>query len=74
MTVVIMAPPQECFAVSMSQQEAGLGAFYLSLFGKDVAKGQSLTGHARMVFGKNISDERALQKYQEYLAAGGQKP
>jgi hypothetical protein len=58
----------------MSQQEAGLGAFYLSLFGKDVAKGQSLTGHARMVFGKNISAEQALQKYEEYLAASGHKP
>lgn len=66
-TVVIMAPPEDCFAVSMSQQEAGLGAFYLSLFGKDVKKGQSLTGHARLIFGKNITDEQALQKYQEYL-------
>jgi hypothetical protein len=73
-TVVIMAPPQDCFAVSMSQQEAGLGAFYLSLFGKDVAKGQSVTGHARMVFGKNISDEQAVQKYQEYVAASAHKP
>ena len=66
-TVLIMAPPKDCFAVSMSQQEAGLGAFYLSLFGKDVKKGESLTGHARMIFGKNITDVQAVQKYQEYL-------
>lgn len=66
-TVLIMAPPEDCFAVSMSQQKAGLGAFYLSLFGKDVQKGQTLTGRARMVFGKNTTSEQALQKYQEYL-------
>jgi hypothetical protein len=66
-TVLIMAPPEDCFAVSVSQQEAGLGAFYLSLFGKDVKKGQSLTGHARLIFGKGTTEEQALQKYQEYL-------
>jgi len=66
-TVLIMAPPEDCFAVSASQQEAGLGAFYLSLFGKDVKKGQSLTGHARLVFGKNITDDQAVKRYQEYL-------
>ena len=66
-TAVIMALPEDCFAVSMSQQEAGLGAFYLSLFGKDVKKGQSLTARARMVFGRNITPEQAVQKYQDYL-------
>jgi len=66
-TVLIMAPPEDCFAVSMSQQEAGLGALYLSLFGKDVKQGQTLTGHARLVFGKNTTDAQILQKYQEYL-------
>lgn len=66
-TVLIMAPPEDCFAVSVSQQEAGLGAFYLSLFGKDVKNGQTLTGHARLIFGKNITEEQALQRYQQYL-------
>ena len=66
-TVLIMAPPEDCFALSMSQQEAGLGAYYLSLFGKDVKRGQSLTGHARLVFGRNITDDQALEKYQQYL-------
>ncbi len=64
---IIMAPPEDCFAVSMFEQNAGLGCYYLSLFGKDVKKGQTLTGHARMVFGKNITDGQAIQKYQEYL-------
>jgi len=66
-TAVIMAPPEDCFAVSMFEQKSGLGCYYLSLFGKDVKKGQTLTGHARMVFGRNITDGQAVQKYQEYL-------
>jgi hypothetical protein len=65
--VVIMAPPEDCFAVSMFEQNSGLGCYYLSLFGKDVKKGQTLIGHARMVFGKNITNDQALKKYQEYL-------
>jgi hypothetical protein len=66
-TVLIMAPPEDCFAVSTSAQEAGLGAFYLSLFGKDVQKDQTLKSRPRMVFGKDFTDEQALARYQEYL-------
>jgi hypothetical protein len=66
-TAVIMSPPTDCFAVSVSEQMAGLGAFYLSLFGKDVKKGQSLTGRARIVFGTNITDEQAVQLYEKYV-------
>ena len=66
-TVVIMSPPEDCFAVSMFEQNSGLGCYYLSLFGKDAKKGQTLIGHARMVFGKNITEEQAIQKYQDYL-------
>ncbi len=71
-TVLLMAAPEDCFALSMSEQQAKLGAFYLSLFGKDVKKGQTLTAHARLVFGKNIADAQAVQKYKEYLKDLGQ--
>ncbi len=65
-TVLIMAPPEDCFAVSMSERENPLGAFYLSLFGQDVKRGQTLTGHVRLVFGINITGDLAIQKYQDY--------
>ncbi len=54
-------------ACIMFEQNSGLGCYYLSLFGKDVKKGQTLIGHARMAFGKNITEEQAIQKYQDYL-------
>jgi hypothetical protein len=66
-TVLLMAPPEDCFALSTCQQSSPLGAFYLSLFGKDIQRGQTLIGHARLVFGKNITDSQAVARYAEYL-------
>lgn len=66
-TVILMSPPDSCFAIGMTQQDSDSGAFYQSLFGKDVKQGQTLTAHVRMVFGKNITDGQAIQRYQEYL-------
>ncbi len=67
-TVVFMAPPEDCFAVSAMVPPNGGGAFYLSLFGKDLQKGQSLTGRARLVFGKNLTDAQVVQAYEKYVA------
>lgn len=66
-TVLLMAPPADCIALSMTQQEAWLGAFYLNLWGKDVRKGQTLTSRPRLVFGRNLTEEQAVQEYAEYL-------
>jgi hypothetical protein len=66
-TVLMLAPPQDCFALSMSQQESGLGADYLSLFGQDARRGQALTAHGRMVVGRRITTEQAVTKYREFL-------
>jgi len=65
-TVLFMAAPDDCFAISMSEQESKLGAFYLSLFGQDIKSGRTLVGHVRLVFGKNITEAQALQKYADY--------
>lgn len=66
-TVLIMAPPEDCFGLFTPEQKNPLGSFYFTLWGKDVAKGQTLTSRPRLVFGKNITDEQAVAKYQEYL-------
>gem|GEM_PF-212103 len=67
-TVLLMSPPEDCFAVSSAFNDQGLFALYLSLFGKDVKKNESLIGRARLVFGKNTSDEKAIEAYQKYLS------
>ncbi|HWD20608.1 MAG TPA: hypothetical protein VHB20_15175 [Verrucomicrobiae bacterium] len=66
-TALIMAPASDCFAVSMAQEEAKLGSFYLSFFGVDAKPGDTLVGHARLVFGKDITEGQAMARYGDYV-------
>ncbi len=40
---------------------------YLSIFGRDIKSGQTEQARTRLVFGHNISDEEAIQRYRDYL-------
>ena len=77
LTAVLMAPPEDCFAVSVPYNKeppdnvAAHGSVYLSLFGRDVAAGQTVTAHCRLIIAKDLSDEVILQRYQGYLEGRG---
>lgn len=77
LTAVLMAPPSDCFAVSVPYNKtppdnvAGHGSVYLSLFGYDVAAGRTVTAHCRLIIAKDLSDEMILQRYREYLKERG---
>jgi hypothetical protein len=73
-TVLLMSPPDDCFALSATKPSWGQGAYYLSLFGKDVAGGQTVVAHVRLVFGRNVSDADAIRKYADYLKELGIHP
>ncbi len=64
---VVMAPPEECFAVLMPYGEEGHRSLYLSLFGRDVRAGEAATARARLVICRNLSDGQAVRMYQAYL-------
>jgi hypothetical protein len=74
LTAVLMSPPEDCFAVSASYNKeppdgvAGHRSLYLSLFGRDLAAGQSATARCRLIIVKNLSDEAILERYKQYLA------
>lgn len=68
LTALLMAPPSDCFAVSMPYGEEGHRSVYLSLFGKDLAPGQTVTSRTRLVIGRGISDEQAINLYRAYFA------
>lgn len=68
-TAVLMSPPSDCFAISMPYGEESHRSVYLSLFGKDLAAGQSATAHARLAFGRGIDDEQAVALYRQYLGS-----
>jgi len=73
LTAVFMSPPEDCFALSAPYNKqppdgvAGHRALYLSLFGRDLAAGQTATARCRLILGKDLSDEAILHRYQQYL-------
>ena len=73
LTAVFMSPPADCFAMSLPYNKqpadgvAGHRAIYLSLFGRDLAAGQTAKAHCRLIVAKDLSDEAILQRYQQYL-------
>ena len=67
MTALVMAPPEDCFAISTPFSGEGHRSLYLSLFGRDVAAGQTATTRSRLLIGREISDERAVALCEEYV-------
>ncbi len=68
----MMARPEDCFAVSMpwnpaSADAAGYRSLYLSLFGKDLAAGETAKAHCRLLLGRELSDEDAVARYRAFL-------
>jgi hypothetical protein len=71
---ILVSPPEDCFAIATPYNKtppdgvAGHQSLYLSLFGRDVAAGQTVRAHSRLAVGQNISDAAAVKLYREYLA------
>ncbi len=73
LTVVWMAPPEDCFAVAMPYNKvppdgiAGHSSLYLSLFGRDLKAGQTARARSRGVIERDLSDRRAIELYEVYI-------
>ncbi len=72
-TFVLMARPEECFSVEMPYNltppdgVAGHHSIYYSLFGQDLAAGETAQARMRLIVDRKISNERALELYQAFL-------
>jgi len=66
LTAVVMSPAEDCFAVSTPYGEEGHRSLYLSLFGRDVKVGETVTARARLVIGRGITEEKAAALYEAY--------
>ncbi len=66
LVALLMSPPSDCFAISMPFGEEGHFSVYLSLFGGDVAAGQTVAARCRLVLGRGITDSRAVALYEEF--------
>ncbi len=76
LTAVMMSRPEDCFAVASpwnpaSPEAGGYRSLYLSLFGRDLRAGQTAHARCRLVLRRNISDEQAVQRFEEFLKQAG---
>lgn len=73
LAAVIMSPPEDCFAVSTPYNKtppdgvAGHASLYLSLFGRDLAAGQTARARSRLVVRRKLTDGQAIGLYEAYL-------
>ena len=67
LTALMMAPPDECFAVLMPHGEDGHRSLYLSLFGRDIKSGETATARSRLMIGHDVSETQAILWYHAYL-------
>lgn len=67
LVVVLMAPPEDCFAISTPYEGEGHYSMYLSLFGRDVPAGQTVKARSRLAVAEGLSDDQIAALYKEYM-------
>jgi hypothetical protein len=68
LAAVLMAPPDDCFAVATPYEGEGHFSVYLSLFGCGVKAGETKTARSRLVVLSSPSTEQVIAHYETYLA------
>lgn len=63
---LLMAPRDDCFAISTPYGADGHRSLYLSLLGRDIHQDQDAVARARLVIAHNVSNARAITLYQDY--------
>jgi hypothetical protein len=66
LAAIVMAPPEDCFAVATPYEGESHYSLYLSLFGRDLRAGETAKARTRLVIATGISDEQAIAFYQQY--------
>ncbi len=68
LAAVIMAPPEDCFALFTPCRGEAHRSMYLALFGRTIAAGETARAHARFTLIENPSEAAILDEYRSYLA------
>ncbi len=66
LTAVVMARQADCFAVSTPEQTEQHKSLYLSLFGRDLAQGETARAAARLVIATGLTDDELIRDYQQW--------
>ena len=66
-TAILMAPPEDCFAIATPHEGEGHYSMYFSLFGCDITTGQTARARLRLVVTNISSNRKILNLYQKYI-------
>jgi hypothetical protein len=64
---VLMAPPEDCFAVSTPHQTEGHFSLYLSLFGRTIRKGKTACARSRLWITQDPTDQQIVEYHRVYV-------
>lgn len=73
LSVVLMSPPEDCFAISMPYEGEGHNSLYMSLFGRDVKAGQKAKARCRLVTGSKVTNRQIVGMYERYVKEVSEK-
>jgi hypothetical protein len=73
LAALLMARPEDCFAVAMPYETEGHFSVYLSLFGYDVAAGQTAVARARLQVLTSPAESDLIQSFSAFLEQTGGK-
>jgi len=66
-TAVLMAPLDDCFAISTPYEGEGHYSTYFSVFGRDIEAGQTARARLRLVVIDAVSNQEILKLYEKYM-------
>ena len=66
-TAILMAPPDDCFAIATPYEGEGHYSIYFSLFGRDIKAGQTARARLRLAVTNTASDREILDLYRKYM-------
>jgi len=64
---ILMAPPEDCFAIASPYEGEGHYSLYFSLFGRDITAGRAERALLRFVVKKTATEQEILDLYQKYM-------
>jgi hypothetical protein len=74
LAVVLMSPPDDCFAIAAPYEGESHYSLYLSLFGRDVKAGQIAKARSRFTVTSASSDQEILHLYRKYMKELADRP
>jgi len=67
LVAILMAPPEDCFAIATPYEGEGHYSLYLSRFGRDLKAGETAKARTRFSIIAGASDQEVLSLYRKYL-------